>query len=121
MERMNFCELGSHLILDLYGCPKEQLADVNWLAGVLEKFPDRVGMTKLLPPRVFSYTDDDSDNWGVSGVVLTADSHVSVHTFPGKEHAFIDIFSRREFDLDLARRELLGLFSAKEHETSLLH
>ena len=112
---------GPHLMLDCYGCPKEKLEDMDLICRTLDAFPAKIGMTKIMPPYVFKYQGKVPEDWGVSGVVLIAESHISIHTFPDKEHAFIDIFSCKDFDTDYARRELLGIFEATHHEVVLLN
>jgi len=108
-------------MLDCYGCPKEKLADMDLICRTLDDFPAKIKMTKIMPPYVFKYVGKVPEDWGVSGVVLIAESHISIHTFPDKEHAFIDIFSCKDFDTDYARRELLNIFEATHHEVILLN
>lgn len=112
---------GPHLMLDCYGCPKEKLADMDLIFKVLDDFPAKIKMTKIMPPYVFKYVGKVPEDWGVSGVVLIAESHISIHTFPDKEHAFVDIFSCKDFDTDYARKELLDIFEATHHEVILLN
>lgn len=112
---------GQHLMLDCYDCPKEKLSDIEYITNVLDTFPDKIGMHKILPPHVFKYQGKVPEDWGVSGVVLIAESHISIHTFPDKNHAFIDIFSSKAFEIDNARDELLRLFGARNHEQVLLN
>lgn len=107
---------GPHLMLDLYGCPKEKLSDLNFVLDILDNLPDKIGMTKISPPHVFQYNGKGKKNWGVSGVVLISESHISIHTFPENNHAFIDIFSCKEFDTNFARDELVSLFQAGRHQ-----
>jgi S-adenosylmethionine decarboxylase len=112
---------GPHMILDCYGCPGEKLSDLDLIFNALDSLPGKIGMTKIMPPHVFKYTGKVPEDWGVSGVVLIAESHISVHTFPEKGHAFIDIFSCKDFDTDFARRELLETFAAANHEVVLVN
>lgn len=112
---------GPHLMLDCYGCPREKLADIDLIFITLDTFPARIGMHKIMPPYVFKYSGKVPEDWGVSGVVLIAESHISIHTFPDKEHAFIDIFSCKDFDTDYARAQLLDIFEATHHEVVLLN
>ena len=112
---------GPHLMLDCYGCSKEKLVNLDFIFNVLDTFPQKIGMHKIMPPHVFTYHGKVTEDWGVSGVVLIAESHISIHTFPDKEHAFIDIFSCKEFDVDYARDLMLGYFEAAHHETVLLN
>jgi S-adenosylmethionine decarboxylase len=111
---------GPHLMLDCYGCPREKLADMDLIFNTLDTFPAKIKMNKIMPPYVFKYVGKFPEDWGISGVVLIAESHISIHTFPDKEHAFIDIFSCKDFDTDYARKELLNLFEATHHEVILL-
>lgn len=112
---------GPHLMLDLFGCPVERLTDIDFIINVLETFPAKIGMTKLLPPHVFKYHGKEPNDWGVSGVVLVVEAHISIHTFPESRHAFIDIFSCTDFDTNAARDQLLELFESDQHEQSLLN
>ncbi|MBZ0187878.1 MAG: adenosylmethionine decarboxylase [Candidatus Obscuribacterales bacterium] len=98
---------GPHLILEAYGCPREKLADLNALSKMLDAYPKRLDMTKIMPPYVFTYTGAVAEDWGVSGVILIAESHISIHTFPDKGFATLDIFSCREFNIE----DAIGYFS----------
>ena len=112
---------GPHLMLDCYGCSKEKLSDLDLIFSTLDALPAKIGMTKIMQPHVFKYSGQVPEDWGISGVVLIAESHISIHTFPEKEHAFIDIFSCKDFDTDFARRELLETFGATSHEVVLVN
>jgi len=112
---------GPHLMLDCYGCPKDKLADMDLIFNTLDTFPAKIGMHKIMPPYVFKYSGKVPEDWGISGVVLIAESHISIHTFPDKEHAFIDIFSCKDFDTDFARSQLVDIFTATHHEVVLLN
>ncbi len=107
---------GSHLMLDCYGCPKEKLADMDIIFGVLDTLPEKIGLIKSMPPYVFKYQGKEESEWGLSGFVLIAEAHISIHTFPDEGHVFIDIFSGKEFDVDFALDELAKEFEAERHE-----
>jgi S-adenosylmethionine decarboxylase len=107
---------GTHLMLDCYDCPKDRLEDTEHIFKILDSLPDKIRMTKVMAPQVFKYHGKNAEDWGLSGVVLIAESHISIHTFPDTNYAFVDIFSSKEFDIDHAREELLRLFSAGRHD-----
>lgn len=111
--------LGLHLMVDCFGCSREKLGDKAFISGVLNDFPDRIKMTKVSSPYVFEYRSEAPEDDGVTGVVLIAESHITVHTFPDSEHVFVDIFSSREFDTDLACAELMKHFGAASHQAAL--
>lgn len=94
---------GPHLLLEAYGSPKEKLADVGMISELLDGYPDKLEMHKIMPPYVFKYEGGAvKEDWGVSGVVLIAESHIALHTFPEKEFFTLDIFSCKEFDVRAA-------------------
>ncbi len=111
---------GPHLILEAYGCPKTNLADLNMVSEVLDQYPAQLDMTKIMPPYVFTYRGTVEDDWGVSGVVLIAESHISIHTFPDKGFVTLDIFSCREFDVEAAIDYFCGIFKPESYDKQLL-
>lgn len=103
-------------MLDCYGCPMERLVDVEIVYNALEECPNEIGMTKIMPPYVFRYKGLVPDEWGVSGVVLIAESHITIHTFPDKGFVTVDIFSCKAFDVDRAMEFLRQRFLPEKIE-----
>lgn len=110
---------GPHIIINCYDCDETKLSDMDGIAAALDIFPQKIGMDKIMPPYVFKFSGNNPQESGITGIVLLADSHVTIHTFPEKKHAFIDIFSSRDFDANLAITFMNNLFSAKEHEVEI--
>jgi S-adenosylmethionine decarboxylase len=81
---------------------------------------DRIGMTKVMPPYVFKYSGVRAEDWGLSGFVLIAEGHVSVHTFPEKSFVTADVFSSRAFDSSLVATCLTDAFGILKTESRLL-
>ena len=73
---------GVHLMVDGYGCDRAGLEDMGRIYNFLDAYPAEMEMTKIMPPYVFRYTGTVPEDWGVSGFVLIAESHISIHTFP---------------------------------------
>jgi len=111
---------GPHLILEAYGCPRHLLADLGLVSQTLEAYPEQLDMTKIMPPYVFRYQGTVPDDWGVSGIVLIAESHISIHTFPDKQFVTLDIFSCREFDVDDAVAYFSSMFKPESVDKQLL-
>lgn len=107
---------GPHLTLDLYGCNKKKLKDVGFISNFLDELPGLIGMTKIMPPYVFQYSGLKPEDWGVSGIVLIAESHISIHTFPEKSYASVDIFSCKDFDIEQASDVIVSKLEAKTYE-----
>jgi len=111
---------GPHLILEAYGCPQNLLADLGLVSQTLDSYPEQLDMTKIMPPYVFRYQGTVPDDWGVSGVVLIAESHISIHTFPEKGFVTLDIFSCREFDVDEAINYFADVFKPESWDKQVL-
>ena len=84
---------GLHLTLDGYECSYERLTNLDAIYEFLDTCPDMIHMTKIMPPYVFKYHGKVPDDWGLSGFVLIAESHISIHTFPERNYLSLDIFS----------------------------
>ena len=100
-----------HLVIDGHGGDPAQLADPELVRGFLDEFPDRIHMTKITPPAVYTYQGPKPEDWGVSGFVIIAESHISVHTFPDRGYVNIDVFSCKEFDAERALAEVRQTFT----------
>jgi S-adenosylmethionine decarboxylase len=77
--------VGVHCIVDLWGA--SHLTDAKVLTTVLETASSAAGATLL---KIFLHEFPSSG--GVTGVALLAESHMSIHTWPEKGYAAIDIF-----------------------------
>ncbi|MDP7619709.1 MAG: adenosylmethionine decarboxylase [Dehalococcoidia bacterium] len=110
-----------HLVMDGYGADPKRLQDEALVHELLEEYPDAIGMTKVSEPFVYRYdTGSVPTDWGVSGFVLIAESHISVHTFPDRGYLNVDIFSCKAFDSEAAVRELKGRFGIDSVKTAVL-
>lgn len=107
-------------MLDGYGCDKAKLTDLNLIYRILEELPARIGMTKIMPPYVFKYSGLKPEDWGLSGFVLIAESHISIHTFPEKSYASVDIFSCKAFDTEFAAEYLKDVFGMTKVDVNVL-
>ena len=67
-------------------------------------------MTRISEPNVLRYEAPKHEDSGVSGFVIIAESHISVHTFPERNYINIDLFSCRDFDTEKALQEIKSDF-----------
>jgi S-adenosylmethionine decarboxylase len=107
-------------MIDGYGCDNAKLQDIGLIYEFLSDYPDRIDMTKIMPPYVFKYEGKKPEDWGLSGFVLIAESHISLHTFPDKNYMSLDIFSCKEFDTERAVAYIKEAFSIKELDVNRL-
>lgn len=108
-----------HLAIDGYGGDTAKMWDGQLIRDFLFKCPDELGMIRITEPEVLEYNAPKTEDSGISGFVIIAESHISVHTFPRREYVNIDIFSCRAFDDQRALAAVKDLFGL-EHARSWL-
>lgn len=118
MELFGF---GPHLMIDGYNANPTKLADAELVRRVLDELPVEMEMTKVLPPFVYRYGCKPGQAEGVTGVVIIAESHLAIHTFPEKGFISVDIFSCKPFDLGKAVRSVIERFEIGRYETYLIN
>ncbi len=109
-----------HLILDGLGGDEAKLGDEAVVSSFLDRYPAKIGMTKISSPHVYTYRGAKAEDWGVSGFVLIAESHISIHTFPFRGYINVDIFSCKEFDAPGAAEDVAAAFGLAHVQTCLL-
>ncbi|MBI2865870.1 MAG: S-adenosylmethionine decarboxylase [Chloroflexi bacterium] len=95
-----------HLIIDGYGADPSRLQDFSFIYHLLDEYPSRIGMHKISYPHVIEYKQGTPEDWGLSGFVFIAESHISIHTYPARSYVNIDVFSCKPFDPEPVAREL---------------
>jgi len=79
--------VGTHCILELYGCDPAHLDDMHYIRDSL-RCASREGMSTLL--KLVSHRFEP---YGVTALALLAESHISIHTWPEHGYAAVDIFT----------------------------
>ena len=79
--------LGQQLIVELYGCDRTLLDDPRRLERILTEAISRSGGT-VIKPCFHQFSPH-----GVTGVVVIAESHVAVHTWPEFGYCALDVFT----------------------------
>jgi len=102
--------LGKHLLLELKDCNKEVLNDVAFLKGVLRAAASECGAT------VLGESFHQFNPQGISGVVVIAESHLCIHTWPEYGYVAADIFTCGDsVQPEKAAQILIRKLGAKNH------
>jgi S-adenosylmethionine decarboxylase len=109
-----------HLTIDGYGGNRDLLSSESLVRSFLDTYPTEINMTKISEPYVLEYTGEKPEDWGVTGFVIIAESHISVHTFPDRGYVWVDVFSCKEFEADGAVDRIVETFSLT-HVTTRIH
>jgi len=109
-----------HLIVDGFVSQRQVLEDEKAIYKFLDEYPARIGMTKIFPPQVFRYVGKKKEDWGISGIVFIAESHLSIHTFVERLFVNVDIFSCKDFDAEQVIRDLQAWLKFTQFQSKLL-
>ena len=109
-----------HLAIDGYGGDLGKMWDEEAIRHFLDDYPVQLGMTKLCEPQVLTYHAPKAEDSGVSGFVVIAESHISIHTFPNRHYINVDVFSCRSFDDQRALGDVKEYFALREVRTWLM-
>ena len=109
-----------HITIDGFGGDREMLASVDMIRDLLDRYPGEIEMTKISQPQVWRYVGDKPEDWGVSGFVLIAESHITIHTFVEHEQVWVDIFSCKAFDATKAVQDIKKAFGLRDVTTRIL-
>ena len=117
VEQDGLCYAGSHLIIDLWDA--KNLDDIEVIEQALRECVDKAGAT-LLHIHLHEFTP----NGGVSGVAVLAESHISIHTWPERGYAALDVFmcgdARPARTLPVLRRHFgPGSVQVNEHKRGI--
>lgn len=78
---------GAHLLADMHGISEDKLNDASALEQLLRHSAQAAGAQIL-----FSHFHSFGAGQGITGVVLLAESHITIHTWPEFGFAAADIF-----------------------------
>ena len=79
--------LGRHLLTEFYGCDRKTLNDSDRIKKIMEEAAITSGAS--IVQSVFHLFNPH----GVSGVVVIAESHLTIHTWPEYRYSAVDIFT----------------------------
>ncbi len=100
--------LGRQLTIEYYECGMNALLDENSVEKVLLKAANLSGAT------IISSSFHGFKPQGISGVVIIAESHFTVHAWPEHDYAAVDIFTcGNSIDLEIAINSMKDSFESK--------
>ncbi len=79
--------IGYHYVVEASGCDPKILSDANKIREIFLKAAE-VGDMEVKASYFFKFSPT-----GVSGMVIVAESHISIHTWPEKGYAAIDVYT----------------------------
>ena len=100
--------LGRHLLLELFDCDSDAINNLEAVKSALVEAAKRAQAT------IVDVVFHEFNPFGVSGVVVITESHLSIHTWPEYRYAAVDIFSCGDMlKPEVAARYLVEQFAAE--------
>jgi len=94
---MTISYMGRHVIADLHDVSAELLGSIDFWKEILIDGAKKSGATVLS-----DHFHHFGDGYGLTGVIVLAESHISIHTWPEKNYAAIDVFMCGTCDPEVA-------------------
>jgi S-adenosylmethionine decarboxylase proenzyme len=101
---------GTHLLVEYFGCERAVLDDSRRVEDVMRAAAEAAGAT-VITTAFHRFAPQ-----GVSGVVVIAESHLAIHTWPEHGYAAVDFYTCGPCEPELAWRSLRAALGARRTE-----
>ena len=95
--------LGRHLLLELFDCDAEAINSLDTVKASMVEAAKRAQAT------IVDVVFHEFNPFGISGVVVIAESHLAIHTWPEYRYAAVDVFSVEPLPVEHPFRKLDNL------------
>ncbi len=107
--------LGRHMLLELYQCPQHIIDSIPVIEEILLNVVEQINATFV------SKSFHHFSPYGVSGVVVIAESHITIHSWPEHGYAAIDVFTCDEsIDYKLVEDLMVEKFQSTKHQAQTI-
>jgi S-adenosylmethionine decarboxylase len=79
--------LGTHLLVDLKDCQNDKLNDIQFVQEAM------LSAARDAQATIVDFKFHEFSPFGISGVVVIAESHLAIHTWPEYKYAAVDVFT----------------------------
>ncbi len=111
---------GYHLILDCKGCSKESVTSKENLAVFVKTLVTAIDMKAYGEPVIEHFATHEPCATGFSLVQLIETSAITGHFVDITGDAYIDIFSCKPFDIEVAKKVINHFFTPQKIKTTYL-
>lgn len=107
--------LGTHVLVELRDCDANALDDLQNVESTLINTARRIGAT------IIGHAFHQFSPQGVTGVVIIAESHICIHTWPEHGYAAVDIFTCGDTSgLEEAVQQIADAFGSRDRSVVTL-
>jgi S-adenosylmethionine decarboxylase len=104
--------LGTHYLAEFFGCDRTKIDDIAFIERIMVEATQLSG-AQMIKPFFHQFSPQ-----GISGVVVIAESHFAIHTWPEHGYAAVDLFSCAEFDFKKALNHIREQIGAQQHSVA---
>ena len=97
--------------IDLHGCERRQLEDPSSIGAFVPSVIEAIGMRAHGPLRVERFGDGELEGWSAMQFIET--SSITIHADESSGRCFIDVFSCRGFDPEVAAAVAMAHFGGR--------
>jgi len=101
--------LGIHYLAEFFDCDRARIDDAAYIEQIMIDATKLSGATMIRP--LFHQFSPQ----GVSGVIVIAESHFAIHTWPEHGYTAVDLFSCSDFDYRAALNHIRTTIGARYH------
>jgi S-adenosylmethionine decarboxylase proenzyme len=105
--------LGTHYLAEFFDCDRHIINDISLIERIMIEATERSGAHMI---KTFFHQFNPQ---GISGVIVIAESHFAIHTWPEHGYAAVDLFSCAEFNYKDALNHIRTGIGAGYHSVTL--
>jgi len=110
---------GWHLVLNLYDCNPQKIQSAEVIYDFVVELCERIEMRRFGEPMIVNFGEDPRVT-GYSLVQLIETSNICGHFADGSNSAYLDIFSCKQFDPELAAAYCIQVFEAQKASATFI-
>jgi S-adenosylmethionine/arginine decarboxylase-like enzyme len=108
---------GMLAVIDLHGCDRERLADAGTIRAFVPVVIDAIGMKAHGPTLLERFGEGDLEGWSAMQFIET--SSLTIHADEVSGRCYVDVFSCKAFDPELAAEIAVQYFGGRPKLTVL--
>ena len=106
--------LGLHYLAEFFECSESQIDNLQSMEKIL------IEAAEISKATIVKSVFHRFSPYGISGIVVVAESHFAIHTWPEHFYAAVDLFSCGDFDYKSALDHIKKEIKAGKHSYSVI-
>ncbi|PHM36599.1 adenosylmethionine decarboxylase [Xenorhabdus innexi] len=108
-------QFGTHIIIEMKNCESDKLKSISTIENMM------MDISRQCNFNIINCYFHQSESYGISGAIIFAGSHFSIHTWPEYSYAAFDLLIYSDFNhQDTLIRQLQNQLNSQEYECKIL-